>query len=301
MAAPDLSDLDAFAAVARRRSFRRAAAERGVSASSLSQAVRDLEARLGVRLLNRTTRSVAPTEAGERLLARLTPALADIAAAVDQVHAQPGTAAGSLKINAPEPAVELVLAPMVAPFLAAHPLVRLEIQSESALVDIVAGGYDAGVRWDESLPQDMVAVSLSGPQRYAVVASPGLIEAVGRPLVPQDLLARPCLRTRFSSGVQYVWEFERDGRGVKIDPPSVLTSNSVSLMMRAALDGVGFYSTFEGYVAADVAAGRLVSVLEDWLPPFPGPNLYYPSRRQTPSALRAFIDFARRWNGRAGA
>lgn len=288
-----LDDLDAFAAVARHRSFRRAAAARGVSASTLSQALRDLEARLDVRLLNRTTRSVSLTEAGARLLERLSPALADIAAAMDQVHAERGVPAGALRINAPEPAVELVLAPMVAPFLAAYPQVRLEIIAETAFVDIVAQGYDAGVRWGESLAQDMIAVPIAGPQRFCVVASPELIARTGVPQRPQDLLAHPCLRVRFPSGVRPPWEFERDGKELKLEPEGPLTSNSTRLQLAAALAGAGFLSTFEGQVAEHIAAGRLVSVLEDWLPPFPGPFLYYPSRRHLPAALRAFIDFAR--------
>ncbi|WP_421932592.1 LysR substrate-binding domain-containing protein [Phenylobacterium sp.] len=288
-----LDDLDAFAAVARHRSFRRAAAARGVSASTLSQALRDLEARLEVRLLNRTTRSVGLTEAGARLLERLSPALADIAAAMDQVHAERGVPAGSVRINAPEPAVELVLAPMVAPFLAAYPQVRLEIIAETAFVDIVAQGYDAGVRWGESLAQDMIAVPIAGPQRFCVVASPELIARTGVPQRPQDLLAQPCLRTRFPSGVRPAWEFQRDGKDLKIEPEGPLTSSSTRLQLAAALAGVGFFSTFEGHVTEHIAAGRLVSVLEDWLPPFPGPFLYYPSRRHVPAALRAFIDFAR--------
>lgn len=288
-----LDDLDAFAAVARHRSFRRAAAERGVSASTLSQALRDLEARLDVRLLNRTTRSVGLTEAGRRLLERLSPALSEIAAAMDQVHAERGVPAGSVRINAPEPAVELVLAPMVAPFLAAYPQVRLEIIAETAFVDIVAQGYDAGVRWGESLAQDMIAVPIAGPQRFCVVASPELIARTGVPRRPEDLLAHPCLRTRFPSGVRPAWEFERDGKELKIEPEGPLTSSSTRLQLAAALAGVGFFSTFESHVAEPIAAGRLVSVLEDWLPPFPGPFLYYPSRRHVPAALRAFIDFAR--------
>lgn len=288
-----LDDLDAFAAVARHRSFRRAAAERGVSASTLSQALRDLEARLDVRLLNRTTRSVGLTEAGRQLLERLSPALSEIAAAMDQVHAERGVPAGSVRINAPEPAVELVLAPMVASFLAAYPQVRLEIMGETAFVDIVAQGYDAGVRWGESLAQDMIAVPIAGPQRFCVVASPALIARTGVPQRPQDLLAHPCLRVKFPSGVRPAWEFERDGKELKIEPEGALTSSSTRLLLAAALAGVGFYSTFEGNVAEYIAAGRLVSVLEDWLPPFPGPFLYYPSRSHVPAALRAFIDFAR--------
>jgi len=296
MAGLNLDDLDAFAAIARRRSFRRAALDRGVSASTLSQTLRDLEARLGVRLLNRTTRSVALTEAGARLLEQLSPALAEITQALDQVRDAGDRPRGRVRINAPEPAVELVLAPLVAPFLAAHPEVELEITSESGFVDIVAAGFDAGVRWGESLAQDMVAVPISGPQRYVLVASPRLIAEVGAPERPQDLVTKPCIRLRFPSGLTPPWEFERDGETVRIEPGGRLTAANSVLKLEAAIAGVGFHMAFEGYAAQALADGRLVSLLEDWLPPFPGPLLYFPSRRHVPPALRAFVDFVR-WRG----
>lgn len=288
-----LDDLAAFAAVARRRSFRAAAAELGLSASALSQAVRDLEDSVGVRLLHRTTRSVAPTEAGARLLARLNPALAELMSAVDAVHATDGVPAGLLRINAPAPAADLVLAPLLGPFLARFPRVRVEIVVETSLVDIVAEGFDAGVRWDETLAQDMVAVPLCGPQRYVVVGSPVLIATHGRPEHPDDLRRCPCVRLRFPSGRLLEWEFERGGERILIEPEGPLVATHGPLLLRAARDGVGFTSTFEGYVEEEVAAGRLVRVLDDWLPPFPGPRLYYPSRRQPPPALRAFVEFVR--------
>lgn len=294
MRAVSLDQLEAFAAVARRRGFRAAALERGVSASTLSQTVRDLEERLGVRLLNRTTRSVATTEAGAQLLERLSPALADIAAAVDQVHAAGGEPAGSLRINAPEPAIELVLAPIVGDFLKAYPRVRLDIVAQSSLVDIVAEGFDAGVRWDESLARDMIAVPLGGPQRFVVVASPEAIARWGAPLHPRDLLSRPCVRLRYASGIMPAMEFEQGEEVIRVEPDGPLICGNSALMVAAALAGVGFVSTFEGYAAEHVAAGRLVRVLDDWLPPFSGPRLYYPSRRQMPPPLRAFVDFVRR-------
>jgi DNA-binding transcriptional LysR family regulator len=287
----DLHALDSFAAVARHRNFRRAAVERGVSASTLSQAVRDLETGMGVRLLNRTTRSVALTDAGAALLARLGPALSEIGEAVDEARSAQAQPAGPLRINAPEPAVELVLAPIVAAFLIEHPAVRVELVSETSFVDIVAAGYDAGVRWGESLAQDMVAVSLGPPQRYVVVAAPELIARVGAPAHPRDLLERPCLRNRFPSGAVPAWEFERAGEAVRISPAGPLIANSGSLLMRAALDGLGFHSTFDGYAERHLVEGRLVQVLGDWCEPFPGPFLYYPSRRALPSPLRAFVDF----------
>jgi DNA-binding transcriptional LysR family regulator len=291
----DLRDLDAFVAVARTRNFRRAALEQGVSVSSLSQRLRDMEERLGVRLMNRTTRSVALTEAGELLLARVGPAIADVGDALDQVRGLRGLPSGRLRINAPPPAIDLVLAPMVAPFLKAHPQIDLEIVSDSGFVDIVAAGFDAGVRYGEHLAQDMIAVPLGLPQRYAVVASPQYVAQHGRPKHPKDLLHHVAIRTRFGSGAMPDWEFEKAGRIVKVAPPGKLIATYPGLARRAALDGVGFWPTFEGYVREAVASGELVSVLEDWCAPFPGPFLYYPSRRQPPPALGAFVAFVAEW------
>jgi DNA-binding transcriptional LysR family regulator len=296
----DLSALDSFAAIARHGNFRRAAVERGVSPSTLSQALRDLETALGVRLLNRTTRSVALTEAGAALLKTLQPALGQIAAAVDEARSAQDAPSGALRINAPEPAVELVLAPMVADFLAAYPAVRLEIISETGLVDIVAKGFDAGVRWEESLAQDMIAVPLGPPQRFIVAAAPELVARYGAPQHPRDLLDRPCLRVRFPSGAEPPWEFERNGEAVKVAVQGALVTSSSALMLRAALDGAGYCATFDAVAAPHLAAGRLVEVLADWSEPFPGPLLYYPSRRHPPSALRAFVAFVQERRRREG-
>jgi len=288
---PDLYALDSFAAIARHGNFRRAAVERGVSASTLSQTLRDLEARMGVRLLNRTTRSVALTDAGAALLNRLRPALLEIGEAVAEARSAQAEPQGPLRINAPEPAVELVLAPLVAEFLAAYPAIRLEVTAETSLVDIVAAGFDAGVRWGESLTQDMVAVSLGPPQRFVVAGAPGLIARVGVPGHPRDLLELPCLRQRWPSGAEPAWEFEKAGEQVRVSPGGPLASTSSELLRRAALDGVGFIATFDGYAEPHLASGRLVEVLADWSEVFPGPFLYYPSRRTMPSPLRAFVDF----------
>jgi DNA-binding transcriptional LysR family regulator len=263
--------------------------------SSLSQRLRDLEERLGIRLLNRTTRSVAPTEAGERLLDRITPALRELGDAVAEIGEVADEPAGRLRINAPEPAVGLVLAPMVASFLEAFPKINLEIVVEPLLVDIVARGFDAGIRFEENLAQDMIAVSLSPPQRFVVVASPDFIAAHGSPKEPRELLGQPGILTRFPNGIILPWEFERHGETVKIVPEGRLVSLSFALNIQAALGGVGFYSTFEGYVREHIEAGRLVRVLDEWCPEFSGPYLYYPSRRQPPPALRAFVDFVRDW------
>ena len=298
MSDPDLRDLQAFVAVARARNFRRAAAESRVSVSSLSQRLRDMEERLGVRLLNRTTRSVALTEAGELLLARVAPAMADVTEALDAVRGLRGVPSGRLRINAPPPAVDLVLAPMIAPFLAANPNIDFEIVGQSGFVDIVDAGYDAGVRYGEHLEQDMIAVSLGPPQRYAVVASPHYVAQHGRPKHPRDLLDHTGIRIRFGSGGMPDWEFEKAGRVVKVSPSGKLIANHPGLARRAALDGIGFWPTFEEYVVDDVKSGALVRVLEDWCEPFPGPFLYYPSRRQPPPALGAFIAFVGEWRKR---
>jgi len=294
----DLRDLDAFVAVARTRNFRRAAIEQRVSVSSLSQRLRDMEERLGVRLMNRTTRSVALTEAGELLLARVGPAISDVSDALDQVRGLRDVPSGRLRINAPPPAIDLVLAPMAAPFLRAYPQVDLEIVGESAFVDIVDAGYDAGVRYGEHLAQDMIAVSLGPPQRYAVVASREYVERHGRPKQPKDLLDHACIRTRFASGAMLDWEFEKAGRVVKVSPPAKLIATYLGLAMRAVHDGLGFWATFDGYVRDDVESGALVSVLDDWCATFPGPFLYYPSRRQPPPALAALVAFVAEWRKR---
>ncbi|SHN75223.1 LysR family transcriptional regulator [Bradyrhizobium erythrophlei] len=294
----DLRDLDAFVAIARTRNFRRAALHQDVSVSSLSQRLRGLEERLGVRLFNRTTRSVALTEAGELLLSRIGPAMHAVNGAFDEVRGLRGVPSGRLRINAPPPAIDLVLAPMVAPFLAAFPKVDLEVIGQSSFVDIVAEGYDAGVRYGEHLAQDMIAVALGSPQRYAVVASPDYIARHGRPKHPKDVLEHPCIRVRFGRGTMLDWEFEKAGRAVNVSPPAKLIVNYPGAAYRAARDGFGFWLTFEGYVREDIKAGSLVSVLDDWCAPFPGPFLYYPSRRQIPPALAAFIAFVGEWRKR---
>jgi DNA-binding transcriptional LysR family regulator len=296
--AEDLRDLDAFRAVARHKSFRRAAIEQRVSVSGLSQRLRDLEQRLGVRLLNRTTRSVAPTEAGEDLLRKIGPALDELSAAVAATRERSAVPRGRLRISAPAPAIDLVLAPMLPPFLERYPQINLEVFAETALVDIVARGYDAGVRWEEHLAQDMVAVPLGGPQRYAVAASPGFLAEHGTPQQPSDLLGKPMIGIRFASGVLLPWEFEKDGRTVKISPAGPLTTNRISLQLAAAEAGVGFLGTFDSYLGEAVAAGRLVRVLDDWCQPFSGPLLYYPSRHRPPAPLAAFVAFVREWTRR---
>jgi DNA-binding transcriptional LysR family regulator len=295
MSQPDLRDLQAFIAVARHRNFRRAAAEQQVSASSLSQRLRDLEERLGARLLHRTTRSVSLTEAGERLLDRTIPALAEVTEALDELRGLREGAAGRLRINAPPPAIDSVLAPMIAPFLKRYPNIELELVAEAVRVDIVAGGFDAGVRYEEHLAQDMIAVPLGPPQCYSLVAAPSVIETYGVPKEPANLVGLPCVVHRFDNGNVLPWEFEKNGRTVRIAPTGQFRSNNLAALLQATLDGLGFFLSFEDWVRADIEAGRLVPVLKDWCEEFPGPLLYYPSRRQPPPALRAFVDFVREW------
>ena len=290
---PSLPDLELFVAVARARSFRKAAVEQNLSASSLSERIKALEARVGARLLNRTTRSVSLTEAGQDLLARLTPALAEIAEAVDRAGRLAATPSGRLRINTASAAAQLVLAPMLAPFLAAYPRLSVEVAIDESMIDIVEAGFDAGVRYGEALARDMIAVPLSGPQRYATVAAPALLARWGTPSQPKDLLPAPCIRHRFPSGALLPWEFEKDGEVLMIRPEGPLTTSSAAVSTAAAIDGAGFLHTFEGFVRPALEDGRLVEVLADWSPPFPGPFLYYPSRRHMPAALRAFIDFVK--------
>jgi DNA-binding transcriptional LysR family regulator len=291
---PSYDDLALLAAVIRHRGFRRAAAEAGVSPSSLSERVRALEDRLGVRLLNRTTRSVSPTEAGEALMARIGPALEDLAQAVAATGLPADAPVGRLRINAPG-AADTALGPLIAPFLATHPGVQMEIVIDNAFTDVVGEGFDAGVRYGERLDKDMIAVPLGGPERFVLVAAPALLDRVGRPERPEDLASLPCLRMRLPGGVM-AWEFEKDGRTVRIQPQGPLTISDASMARTAALDGLGFFATFEAWARNDIADGRLVSLFEDWLPPFDGPFLYYPSRRHAPPALAAFVAFVRERN-----
>jgi DNA-binding transcriptional LysR family regulator len=289
----DFADLDAFTAVANARGFRAAAALRNVSASSLSEAVRRLETRLGVRLLNRTTRSVTPTEAGQKLLERLSPALADVALALDEVNAFRDSPTGTLRLNVPLVTAKVVFPRLIPKFLAQNPGVSVEIIAEDSFIDVLAAGFDAGVRYDERLEKDMIAVPLSGPQRFVLVGSPAYFAAHGRPAHPRDVLDHAAIRHRFPSGVTYAWEFEKDGQTIRLDPPARLTSTNLDLELAVCEAGVGLLATFEDFVAEPIAAGRLESVLQDWLPPFSGPYLYYPSRRHMPAPLRAFIDFVK--------
>jgi DNA-binding transcriptional LysR family regulator len=289
----DPSDLATFLAIARHRSFRAAATELGVSASALSHALRNIETRLDLRLINRTTRSVALTEAGERLFSRIRPAFQDIDDALEDLNNFRGTPAGTLRFNAARQSTQLVLLPIVTSFLKAFPDVNVELVVNDALVDMVSAGFDAGVRFGETIAADMIAVPIGPRHRFAVVASPGYFKIQKPPVTPHDLKGLPCIRYRFTSGALYRWEFERGGIEVDIDVEGPLTLNDQDLMVDAALDGTGLAFVFEAQVEELIAKRKLVRVLADWCPAYPGFFLYYPSRRQLPAALRAFIDFTR--------
>jgi DNA-binding transcriptional LysR family regulator len=287
---PDLQDLDAFAAVARHRNFRKAAAERGVSPSALSHAIRGLEERIGVRLLNRTTRSVTPTEAGFAILARLEPALRDIAAVLAEAGCLQKTPTGRLRLNVPRPAARLVLAPLLAGFLAAHPRVKVDIVTDDSLTDVVGEGFDAGIRFGESLALDMIAVRIGPAQRFLAVASPAYLATHGAPSTPHDLAQHACICRRFSGGSQYAWEFERAGESIEVDVDGPLVVDDHDVMVRAAVDGAGIAYVYEGFVRETLATGALIAVLSDWTEARHGFYLYYPSARQMPATLRAFLN-----------
>jgi DNA-binding transcriptional LysR family regulator len=292
----DLGDLNAFVAVARARGFRDGARVSGGSASGISEAVRRLETQLGVRLLNRTTRSVVPTEAGERLLERLGPALTEVEAALDVVNGFRDRPAGTLRLNVPVSAARLVLPAIVPPFLAAYPEIRLEVIAEDSFVDVIAAGCDAGIRYGERLEQDMIAVPI-GPrvQRFATAAAPAYLDRRGRPTHPRDLLGHACLLGRFPSGTTMSpWEFERDGEVVQVEvtgPLVVRLGSAVDLKVDAAVAGVGVVTLFEDWLRPHLDSGALEPILEPWWQSFSGPFLYYPGRRLVPAPLRAFVDF----------
>ncbi|ADO67826.1 LysR family transcriptional regulator [Stigmatella aurantiaca] len=291
----DLDDLKAFVAVARARGFREGARVNGGSASALSEAVRRLEAQLGVRLFHRTTRSVVLTEAGQGLLERLGPVLAELEAALDVVNGFRDRPAGALRLNVPVSAARLVLPRIVPPFLASYPDIRLEIITEDSFVDVLASGCDAGIRYDERLEQDMIAVPI-GPrvQRFSTAASPAYLGRHGRPKHPRELLGHTCLRSRFSSGAMPPWEYERNGEVVQVDPvgPLIVSAGGASdLAIEAAISGSGIVYHFEDWLRPHLDSGALEPILKPWWQNFSGPFLYYPGRRLVPAPLRAFIDF----------
>jgi len=293
----DLGDLSAFVAVARAGGFRDAARATNASASGLSDAVRRLEARLGVRLLNRTTRSVVPTDAGKSLLARLDPVLSEVESALDVVNGFRDTPSGTLRLNVPVSAARLVLPSIVPRFLTAYPEIRLEVTADESFVDVLAAGCDAGIRYEERLELDMVAVPI-GPrvQRMAAAASPAYLDRRGRPQHPRDLLGHACMRARFASGAMIEWQFQHAGDTLSIDPPGPLlvqVGGAIDLTVESAVAGLGIVYLFEDWLRPYIDRGLLEPVLETWWPQFSGPYLYYPGRRLVPAPLRAFVDFIR--------
>lgn len=290
MTRPSLNDLAAFAAVAGHRSFRKAADTLGVSRPALSHAIIALEAKLGIRLLNRTTRSVAVTPAGAQLLARLSPLLRDLDLALDDVAVARGAPQGTLRINANRSGALLLLGTVIPDFLARHPAVEVDLVSEGRLVDIVQDGFDAGVRLREAVPQDMIAIPFGGDVRFLAVASPAYVAARGVPGTPDDLQDHVCIRQRLPSGKRYRWEFARHDAEMTIDVPGRLTLDDNDLILAAAADGLGIAYVPDRVAQPLLAAGRLVPVLAEWCPAIPGLALYYPANRHLPSPLRAFID-----------
>ena len=298
---PALNDLYAVIAIARRGSFRAAALDLGMSTTALSNAIGKLEASLGIRLFNRTTRSVALTDAGRVFVEQVGPALQDIDGAMEAVRSQQATPSGILRINAFATAAREILSPLVLEFLRRYPQMHVDLVTEGRLVDIVAEGFDLGVRVADLVPSDMIAVSLGRPQRYAVVGAPAYFKKRGRPRVPSDLVTHPCIRVRLPNGVLYRWQFEKRGRTAQIDVNGPITLDEASLARIAVLNAIGLGFFMEQDVFADIKAGRLIRVLEDWTPPFGGPCLYYPGRRNPSAALKAFIGLARELSRTAGA
>ena len=287
----ELNDLLAFEAIARERSFTRAAARLGMSPSALSHAMRNLEQRLGVRLLARTTRSVSPTPAGLRLLGSLTPALAEIEAGLTGLADWRETPSGTVRVTTFSYAAETILKPKLPAFLIANPDVNVEIDVDDGLTDIVAAGFDAGIRFGETVEKDMISVRVGRDLRTVVVGAPAYFARHPKPETPNDLNRHVCINYRLrTSGGLLAWEFEEAGRNIKIRPGGQLVTNDGPLVAAAVRAGAGLGYVMEHDVAEDIAAGRLVQVLADWCPVFPGLRLYHPSRRQTPPALRALID-----------
>lgn len=283
------SELNGFAAVAAHRSFRRAASELNIAPSTLSHAVAALEERLGVKLFHRTTRSVSLSQAGERFLEQVQPALDQLGEAMETVNDFRATPRGTLRLNTGAQAALRVLEPFVVPFLKRYPDMRVEIATDGKLVDIVAGGFDAGIRLAESVPRDMVAIPCSPPVRYIVVGAPAYFASHPRPKNPGDLAAHVCIQSRMPSGTPLPWWFEKKGRAVEIDVDGPLTLDASELMVRAAMGGAGLAWVAEWMAEPHVQQKELVKVLEDWSPTFPGLCLYYPPHRHLSAGLRAFV------------
>jgi len=290
----DFSTLAAFLAVAEERSFTRAAKRYGVSPSAMSHAIRGLEEDIGVRLLSRTTRSVAPTEAGEQLLTRLRPALTDVREALDQLSGLRDKPAGRVRLLIPRVAGAAVIGPKLARFTREYPDVLLDITADDSRADIVAGGFDAGIHFGEYIQKDMIAVRVSKDLRAAIVGSPGYFKSYTKPKAPRDLMSHRCINFRHGHGGDiYRWEFEKGRKSLSVAVNGPLIVDDVELVIGAALDGIGLAFVGEDKVEQYLSKGTLIRVLDDWCQPFPGFFLYYPSRRQQPAALSALIDTLR--------
>jgi DNA-binding transcriptional LysR family regulator len=293
MRGSEFAELTAFVAIAERGNFSKAAATLGLSTSTLSQTIRSLEERLGVRLLNRTTRSVALTEAGERLLRQVHPALDEISNAIESINAFRDTPSGVLRLSVASLAVGMVIEPILLGFRAAYPDITLDIVVDDSMADIVDGRFDAGIRPGTRIERDMIAVRASPDSRLIAVASPDYLAAHGRPEAPHDLRLHNCIRFRQTTGALYPWEFERGTEKVEVAVEGSLITNNLDLVVRAALDGTGVGYMLEGYMTSHIAEGRLISLMEDWSRPYAGYHLFYPSRRQMPGKLKAFAEFLR--------
>jgi DNA-binding transcriptional LysR family regulator len=297
MRQPNLSDIALFAAVVEAGGFRTAAQRRGMSASSLSDCVRRLEKELGVRLLNRTTRSLTPTEIGARLLERLRPALDEINIALNDLQEDPQNPVGSLRLHVPGVIARHILPPLVDGFLSRYPGIALEVNMDNTFIDVIAAGYDAGIRYEESLAKDMIAIPI-GPRRqcFMAVAAPAYLQQHGTPQHPSELSDHRLLGYRFASGKLGVWEFEQDGKTLRIAPEGTLISSSQDLLIAAACAGQGILYTFEEYIRPQLESGQLRPFLQDWWQHFEGPYLYYHNRRHVPAPLRAFVDYVKAAN-----
>ncbi len=290
MRATELSELAAFAAVARHKSFRKAGEERGVTPSAVSHAVLNLEQRIGIRLLNRTTRSVSLTEAGELLQSHLDPAFGEIASALDALNRFRHTPFGRVKLNVPNSIAPFVIGSIIGPLLEKNPNLELEISATDRLIDIVQEGYDAGIRFGERVSEGMIAVRIRPRLRLVVVGSPSYFERRPVPETPHDLKRHLCIQNMFPSGARYPWEFSRNDEAITFQPTGPLSLDDHELMTRAALDGVALAYVWEDRVAEPVTAGRLIKVLEEWCQPEEPLYLYYPSRRNMSAGFRAFVD-----------
>lgn len=289
----DLADFSYFLAIAKHRSFRRAGLELGVSASALSHSLKGLETRLGVRLLNRTNRSVTLTAAGEELLASIHAPFEAIGSAVEALNRYRAEPAGRIRLNVPDDAAALLLAPALPAFSDRYPDIEVDVAVSNHLVDVIAGGADAGIRYSGTVPEDMIAQRLSGDIRWVVVGSPAYLERFGTPGHPADLLSHRCLRIRLGNDRLYHWELERDGEELALDVPGAITIDDTQLALDLASGGAALAYLPEPRVAPSVARGELRIVLEDWAPFGPGFHIYYSGRRQLPTGLRLLIDFLR--------